>query len=251
MRHVNLIKNVANWPAYYAHKTGVRRRRAIDFRLRGGVDVSVPVRVLHEFKEVVFDECYTAAMPRPVAPGSDIIDIGANIGAFTFLAMARYPASRVIAFEPDPYNFAQLERNAAANPAGNCRIDRRAVGAGSGEAVFSRPTDDGFATSGSIVGGAGGTASFKVPVVGIADLFAEFDVRRCGLMKLDCEGAEFAILHAMPDDVLERIDQMVMEIHGPREGGARSMAGVISFLEGRGLATKRGAYDLLWAWRRS
>jgi len=177
IRHLNLIRNVANWPAYYAHKAGLSRRRTIDFRLRGGVHINVPVRVLHEFKEVVFDECYTAAIPRALPPGADIIDIGANIGAFTFLAMAKYPASRIIAFEPDPRNFEQLAKNAASNPRGRCKIDARAVGASSGEVDFSRPDEDGLTTSGSIAAAPQGAASIKVPMVGIADLFSEYDVR--------------------------------------------------------------------------
>ncbi len=249
MRHINLIRNVANWPTYYAHKAGISGRDAIDFRLRGDVHINVPVRVLHEFKEVVFDECYTAAMPRPIPSGSDIIDIGANIGAFALFAMAKFPASRIMAFEPDSHNFGQLAKNAASNPTGRFTIDPRAVGASSGVTDFFRPGEDGFATGGSIVGTSLGAKKINVPIVGIAELFSEYEVRRCGLLKLDCEGAEFAILHAMPVDVLERIDQMVMEVHAPSEGGERSIAGVVAFLGSRGLKTKRGAHGLIWAWR--
>jgi len=41
---------------------------------------------------------------------------------------------------------------------------------------------------------------------------------------------------------------MVKEVHGPAHGGERSVAGLAGFLESRGLMTKRGAYNLLWAW---
>jgi len=49
-----------------------------------------------------------------VKPGSICVDIGANIGLFTVtLARATGRRGRVYAFEPDPYNFALLERNVA------------------------------------------------------------------------------------------------------------------------------------------
>lgn len=49
-------------------------------------------------------------------PGATFVDLGANLGYYTVLAGLRVgPRGRVFAFEPDPDNFALLERNLADN----------------------------------------------------------------------------------------------------------------------------------------
>jgi FkbM family methyltransferase len=45
--------------------------------------------------------------------GLDILDVGANVGAFALWAVRRWPESRVRAFEPHPGTFAYLARNIA------------------------------------------------------------------------------------------------------------------------------------------
>ncbi len=247
MRYLNLIKNVSNWPTYFRDKAGLNRVDTVEFRLRGGPTVLVPHDVLPEFKDVVFNECYVKGMPNDVEPGSDIIDVGANIGAFTFLASSLFPHSRVMAFEPDPVNFAQLEKNYDRNPGRRIVIARRAVGAASGKALFSKPEHKRFTTSGAVVQSPV-EGAFQVDVIGIAELFSDFVVERCGLLKLDCEGAEFEILRAAPREVLDRISQMIVEVHAPLDGGEHSVAGLAAFLRQRGFHTKPGRLQLLWAW---
>lgn len=43
-----------------------------------------------------------------------VADIGANVGAFAIWALARWPGSRVTAYEPNPGTFEILQRNVAA-----------------------------------------------------------------------------------------------------------------------------------------
>ena len=246
LRYVHLVQHVRNWPAYFVFKIGLKRPQFLDFTLRAGLRIEVPTRVLHEFKEVFFDECYTRGMPKAVPPHSDILDIGANVGSFSLYAVARFPGNRVLAFEPDPVNYAQLAKNASFNPDRNLVIVNEAVGDKSGEARFSNDQQVGFTTGGRIVE-ADAPHAFTVKMVGIDDLFGRYGIRRCGLLKLDCEGAEFPILHAASLSVLDRIDQMVIEVHAPKLGGEMSMAGLAAHLEKQGFRTGRHR-ELLWAW---
>lgn len=245
-RYAHLLKHVRNWPAYFAFKSGLRRPEFLKFSLRAGLEMEVPTRVLHEFKEVFFDECYVRGMPKPLPPGSDILDIGANVGSFSFFAVARFPGHRVLAFEPDPVNFAQLKKNASLNPGRNLVIVKEAVGDKTGEARFSNDRQAGFTTGGHIVGPDSPDA-FTVKMIAFDELFAKYGIRRCGLLKLDCEGAEFPILHSAGRDVLDRIDQMVIEVHAPESGGETSKAGLAAHLESKGFRTGRNR-ELLWAW---
>lgn len=73
----------------------------IDLAIYLGRYQKVPARVLDEW----------------IAPGSLVLDIGANIGAFTLPLLGRIgEAGRLVAFEPTDYAFAKLMRNIALNP---------------------------------------------------------------------------------------------------------------------------------------
>lgn len=54
---------------------------------------------------------------------------------------------------------------------------------------------------------------YEVDTVTIDDLFALFGLERIHLLKLDIEGAEYALLEHTNRDTLERIDQLVVEFH--------------------------------------
>lgn len=246
MRYANLVRNISNWPTYFAYKYGLASAPVARFRLRSGMDVKVPREVLHEFKEVFFDEAYLAGMPLPVPAGGAVIDIGANIGAFSMFALHRLKAGRVVAFEPDPVNFAHLAANAALAPAGRLVAVQEAIADAAGEMTFHRGNAGGVSTSGSLLS----TKGEKV-TVRTTTLEAAMDANgmaRCDFLKMDCEGAEYAILYSVPDGVLARIRQMVIEVHDQRQS-PRTRADLKTHLAAKGFRLKDGMHDLLWAWR--
>lgn len=246
MRYANLVKNISNWPTYFAFKYGLTRAPVAHFRLRSGIDVKVPREVLHEFKEVFFDEAYLTGMPLPVPEGGMVIDIGANIGAFSVFALHRLKAGKVVAFEPDPVNFAHLRTNAALAPSGRLVPVQEAIADAVGEMTFHRGNEGGVSTSGSLLS----TKGEKVTVA-TTTLEAALDrhgIQTCAFLKMDCEGAEYSILYGAPDDVLQRIRQMVIEVHDQKQS-PRTRADLKAYLAGKGFRLKDGMHDLLWAWR--
>ena len=76
-------------------------------------------------------ETYEFELMRSLAePGSVFADVGANIGLFTVVIAAAVGAGgHVYAFEPEPENFAQLEKNVARNRLENVTAERLAIGA--------------------------------------------------------------------------------------------------------------------------
>lgn len=56
-----------------------------------------------------------ALMRSHLAPGRDVIDVGANIGFFSVLAARHNPAGRVLAIEPSPAALKRLIENLARN----------------------------------------------------------------------------------------------------------------------------------------
>ncbi len=245
MRYANLIRSIANWPTYFLYKYNLTASPVARFALRSGDTILVPREVLHEFKEVFFDEAYADGLPLEVPQGSTLIDIGANIGSFSVFALSRYPGARVVAFEPDPVNFRHLEANAAL--AGGRLVPVQAAVAGTaGELTFRREAGDKVSTSGSLKRSQG--VEFKVAATTLADVFSQFGIETCGLLKMDCEGAEYDILYGVPDDVLARIRQMVIEVHDKAAPGENRTA-LAAHLKARGFQVKEGLHSLLWAWR--
>jgi FkbM family methyltransferase len=248
MRYVNLLKHVANWPIFFRTKFASRKPSEIAFRLRSGGALQVPLRCYIEFKDIFLSEIYTRGLARPVR-GGDVIDIGANVGNFTVFAACVLDSDRVIAFEPDPRNFQQLERNVALNPGRQIFAIRKAVSATSGEAVFYNDVEAAFTTGGTLLSDRGqrrGYAHFTVQSTTLADVFAEYGVSRCALLKLDCEGAEFDILETAEPSLLERIDQIAMEVH---ETSGRTKKGLVERLAHCGFESRSDG-AIVWAWRR-
>jgi FkbM family methyltransferase len=81
-----------------------------DLDLSQGIDFAIYLGGIYERQT-------KAALRKLVAPGSLVLDIGANIGAHTLhLAQLVGPGGRIIAFEPTDFAFHKLRRNLELNP---------------------------------------------------------------------------------------------------------------------------------------
>jgi FkbM family methyltransferase len=102
---------------------------------------SFPVyRILYDAYKRWQDAVEIAWIQRLVRPGSHVLDIGANIGFYTWLLSDLVgPEGHVHAFEPDATNFARLSARAAHRS--NVTLVRRAVSDGSGPlTIYTSPT---------------------------------------------------------------------------------------------------------------
>ena len=52
-----------------------------------------------------------------------------------------------------------------------------------------------------------------MPGISLANLFDQYAVRQCSLLKCNVEGAEFEIFENAPAELLARVDRIVMEVH--------------------------------------
>jgi len=249
MRYFNLIKNISNWHQYLAFKFGIKKDDPLHFMTRKGIHLEVPRRLVQTFKEIFMDECYIQGLGRPVPPSPIVMDIGANAGYFSFFALSRFPDARVFAFEPLPANFRLLERQMTLNSSENLTCFPRAVAGEAGTVTLSYDARDSFSTSATVFKDTPGQPdSVDVEAVTLHDVFTEYKIERCDLLKMDCEGAEYDILYrCLPED-LRRIDQIAMEVHrGPK--GNENIDALEAFFRSNGFLTRRRPVGMLWAWR--
>jgi FkbM family methyltransferase len=148
-----------------------------------------------------WEETETRLFSSLVKEGMTVVDIGANVGYYTLLAARLVgPKGRVYAFEPSPGNFALLSRNVEANGYKNVILIPKAVSNRSGTA--SLRIDRASSGGHSLSNFRGGADSIEVETISLDDYFA-CRSETIGVLKMDAEGAEVAILDGM-SEVLER-----------------------------------------------
>ena len=151
MRYFFLIRNIRNWWLYLLFKLGLVKTDPLVFRAGRGVLVEVPQRLLHTFKEIFMDECYMHGLADRIPVSPVCIDIGANAGYFSLYAASRFTNARIFAYEPIPYNFAQLMRNIKLNKNSRISAFQKAVAGSSGETIMTFDEMEGFSTTAHIV----------------------------------------------------------------------------------------------------
>lgn len=150
-----------------------------------------------------------------LSAGDTVIDVGANIGSFTLFAAQQVgPTGRVIAVEPDGETFRQLQRNMELNAFENIQILRLAVAGRAGTVRLHRHPNALFSSLYESVDGrpADGPVE-EVQAVTLAQLFEQQRVEHCHFFKLDCEGAEHAIVSGLSAELAARIGRIGMELH--------------------------------------
>ena len=147
------------------------------------------------------------------------IDLGANVGEYTE-KMARF-AKSVIAFEPDPWSYAELKANVANFT--NIRLENAAASTLDGTVQLWRHAEfhsnpAKYSISSSLMSRkfdvANNDQMIEVRSINIIDYLTDLD-EDIGVIKMDIEGAEVDILEALLDTptILSRIGFVFVETH--------------------------------------
>jgi len=182
----------------------------------------------------IFDEIFIRRDYEPplVAQRRDvktIIDVGANVGLFTLRAKQIWPDARVLAFEPDPTNFARLERHVALNRLADVAVFNEGLSdqCGSFELFLSPRNIGGH----SMYRRTERSVSIETRTLAEALNLLGADVT-CDLLKIDCEGCERAIIASLTAEVAARISCIVIE----PERDLHDVGELIGVLERHGFA---------------
>lgn len=214
-----------------------------------GEPVTFVISTRREFNRataVSYEELFLQRILSHLRAGDTFFDVGANIGLVS-LIVARQPqfAGGVVhAFEPEPRNFAHLQRNLAAN-----QLQARAFAhqialsreEGRAELFVRGEAGDGRH---SLVAARGSTGSISVELTTMAAFCARKSVVP-SVVKIDVEGAEGDVLQGMDGLFAQRRPrELFMEIHN--KGGEDRMPGgelIDDWLAARG-------YSRVWEERR-
>lgn len=175
-----------------------------------------------------------------------IIDIGANIGTYSIHA-ALAPHTKVYAYEPLAETFSKLEENIRLNKLGKkIKAFKLGVAARRGKRKLYLSSNSPFhsmhAKSKNYV---------NIENITLKDVFEHNKIKRCDILKMDCEGAEYEILYNVSKKYLKRIKELRLEYHYLNK--KNNIERLTEFLENNGFRrTKinRDAHDSGIAWFR-
>jgi FkbM family methyltransferase len=155
---------------------------------------------LLSYMEIWHERCYDAVALD--APGC-VVDVGANIGAFSLYQAIVKHAGVVIAFEPSPDVFPRLAKNVEINRLTNVRLVNAAVGETTGVLSFS----EGRMSVNCQVSNAG---PLKVRCVTLDSELS--NIPNIDLLKIDTEGYETHVLQGA-HETLKRTSRIALELH--------------------------------------
>jgi FkbM family methyltransferase len=160
-----------------------------------------------------------------ISPADTVVDLGANIGVFALWASPQ--ATRVISIEPTRA-IECLEKSLVLNGIGNVSVVRCAVSDKPGTIeLLEYPGFNAVSHSASFQPARWGQRIIRLlwrkereepvriscPCQTLDDILQSENVDRVDLLKVDCEGGEYALFDSIREDTLARISRIALEFH--------------------------------------
>lgn len=135
-----------------------------------------------------------------------VVDVGASIGDSPLYFIAK-GARRVYAYEPFPRTYQLAVENARQNGVEDrIHLERAAIGNWNGHVKLNEPIPTAFSKS---VNAANGVST---DVVSLSEIVHKWSIRD-GILKMDCEGAEYDAILDSSNEVLRSFSHIQVEYH--------------------------------------
>ncbi|MBA7507590.1 hypothetical protein ES706_06310 [subsurface metagenome] len=136
----------------------------------------------------VYEPFRTEIIKQQIQKGNVVLDIGANIGYFTLIfAQLVGERGKVFAFEPEPDNFALLQKNMEANGYQNVILVKKAVSNKARKVKLYLSEDN--KGDHRIYDSHDGRKFVEVEVITLDEYFKDYDLK-VDFIKMDIQGAE-------------------------------------------------------------
>lgn len=182
------------------------------------------------YKEIVLHGCYH---PHQLSQKPLIIDCGASIGVATVYLATMYSGAHVFAFEPNPESFRYLEQNVSRLRESSVDLFQAALGATTSRADLFMSDSIGSLRASLRSDRTAWTRRISVPVQRLSELLHQ--LARIDLVKMDIEGAEFAVLSELNEaGVLGKPLYYIVEYHNIVDTGPSALGSFVTLLENVG-----------------
>ena len=142
-----------------------------------------------------------------------ILDIGSNIGTSILFFHDKYPAAKIYGFEPHPETFRVLQANVGSLP--SVEVFNYALGAIDAKASleFDGADFSRFGAKDAAVSSLGTVTTTEYEARHAGAVMKDLGLTKVDLIKIDCEGAEYDVLSALPEEMLRQCQWIVGEMH--------------------------------------
>ena len=182
--------------------------------LRADLPGGETVRISPHYRYMAWNAEEYAAFRAAVGPGGIVLDVGANVGAYTML-LAQWvgPSGAVFAFEPAPAAYAGLVEHVRLNRLGaNVRSVRTAIADATSNVLFKVA---GTAGEGRLAIASDRTDETSTVPVTTLDEFCATEHLDPTFIKIDVEGSELAVLRGARETLRRRRGRIAVfvELH--------------------------------------
>ncbi len=241
-KYIQLFTHIANWPFYFkrVHEKGLTAR----YITRGRKIVfDVPPAFYEVFREIFMEDFYRINNLVTHLPDNPVvIDVGGNVGYFSVLLSAKKPGATIYAFEPMPENLAVFRNNLQLNPGikDNIIIAGKAVTGndnGQLDIYFDSSTENSVVAPVIEDFSPLNTSVRQVAAISLDRIISDNKLQRVDLLKVDCEGSEYAIFYDSPASIFDLIQVIAIETH-ELDADTKNTAALIRFLENKGFTVE-------------
>lgn len=169
----------------------------------------------------VYERSELAFFKSVCRPGINFLDIGANVGFYTALAMRRIgPTGKIVALEPDPESHGFLKQTVAANAAANVVCLATAAAASRGRfKLYVSPDNRG---DNRLYQPDPSWPSVDVDTASADELLVSLGIEQLDLIKIDVQGAEGGVIDGLEKTIRRSTNLTLLTEfwpHGLRQAG--------------------------------
>jgi len=208
-----IISLIKNWSFYFLNWLCITNRNTTYYFRNGykiktieGVDTCTinGVFITEQYKKPFENTNYCDC---PI-----VIDLGANIGAFSLYTKMKIPDAKIFCYEPVPKNFDVLSRNIKINNLKGVIAYCLGVGGKEGETILY--LEDSVSHSIFLdVGQKKRKNNINITCTTLEKVFQDNKIDICDILKIDTEGAEYETLYNCPQNILKKIKKIILECH--------------------------------------
>ena len=206
IRVMKLFKNWWMYPIVYLKLT---KKPTVIFETKEGIKIMIRVNStdIMALTHVWLIEEYSK-YDFKIEKTDTVIDVGAHIGLFSLHTSQICKNGKIYAFEPMIENYDILKSNIQLNNFSNIKAENCAISNSSSKITIYQNNDE------------SGHSKFietnnpiEVNSKSLNEIFNDEKIKKCDLLKLDCEGSEYEIIDSLEDKNFEKIEKMIIEYH--------------------------------------